>query len=84
MNKLELKKLLGNKIFTVTFIKKDGELRKLHGRLNVKKHLKDGQLSYNSDNFNYLIAYDLKKRGYRTINIDSLIEIKFNNKTITF
>ena len=85
MKTLEKKLLLdflGNKIFTATFRKKDGSLRVMNCRLGVKKHLKGGQKSYNDDDFNYLTAFDLNKKAYRTININTLKQIKANRKKI--
>ena len=68
----KLKKKLGGKIFSVHFIKKDGTLRKMTARLGVKKHLKGGQKSYNDKDFNHLTVFDLVKRGYRTINLNTV------------
>lgn len=85
MKTLEKKLLLdflGNKIFTATFRKKDGSLRVMNCRLGVKKHLKGGQKSYNDDDFNYLTVFDLNKKAYRTININTLKQIKANGKII--
>jgi len=72
-----LKELVGNKIFAVEFIKKDGSLRKMVCRLGVKKHLKGGELRYNPEDLNYLTVFDLQSEEYRTINVNTL-------KTITF
>jgi hypothetical protein len=72
-----LKELVGNKIFAVEFIKKDGSLRKMVCRLGVKKHLKGGELKYSPEDFNYLTVFDLQSEEYRTINVNTL-------KTITF
>lgn len=86
MKTLEKKLLLdflGNKIFTATFRKKDGSLRVMNCRLGVKKYLKGGQKSYNDDDFNYLTVFDLSKKSYRTININTLLELKANGKTLS-
>jgi hypothetical protein len=60
------------KIFTVKFIKKDGSIRKLNGRLGVEKYLKGGECTLNKDQF--IIVYDLQAKGYRAVNKDSIIE----------
>lgn len=73
----QFKKLVGNKIFSVEFIKKDGSLRKMVCRLGVKKHLKGGELGYDAEALNYLTVFDLQSEEYRTINVNTL-------KTITF
>lgn len=80
MNKTLFKKLVGSKIFTVKFRKKDGTLRTMNCRLDVKKHLKGGKKLYNKSNL--VTVYDLKANGYRTINLDTLQEIKANGTTI--
>ena len=54
------------KIITVEFIKKDGSLRVLNGRLGVKKHLKGG--SSTLDPAQYITIYDMKNEGYRAVN----------------
>jgi hypothetical protein len=76
MNITEIKETLGNKIFSAKFVKKDGSIRDIHCRLNVKKYLKGGSKRYDTDSYNYLTVYDLKKKAYRTINLNNLIEIK--------
>jgi len=82
MNTNEIRKIVGNKIFSATFTKKDGSLRKMLCRLNVKKHLKGGKKSYDSNALNYLTVYSLDKSGYRTINVNTLKQLKANGKVI--
>lgn len=83
MNNIELiKKLIGNKFFSVTFVKKDGSLRKMNARLGVTKHLKGGAKTYDTDALNYLTVFDLKKKAYRTINLNTLKNIKVDGKEI--
>ena len=55
---------------TVEFIKKDGTLRKLTGRLGVKKHLKGGVSTL--DPAQYITIYDVQNKGYRAINRDTI------------
>lgn len=76
MNRQEIIKLVGNKFFTATFTKKDGTLRKLNCRLGVKKHLTGGGAKYDAAKYDLLTVYDLKKQGYRTINLKTLQSIK--------
>lgn len=71
----KLRKQLGGKIFTVHFIKKDGTLRKMNARLGVKKHLKGGTKSFNDSDFNYLTVFDLKKKSYRTVNLNTVTKL---------
>jgi len=76
-----LKELVGNKIFSVEFLKKDGSLRKMVCRLGVKKHLKGGELKYSPEDFNYLTVFDLQSEEYRTINVNTIKKIKLDGVT---
>jgi hypothetical protein len=62
------------KIFTVTFLKKDGSLRVINGRLGVTKYLKGGSSTLNPAD--YITVYDLQSKGYRAINKSTIIEVK--------
>ena len=55
---------------SVEFIKKDGTLRKLTGRLGVTKHLKGGVSTL--DPSQYITIFDVEKKGYRAINRDTI------------
>ena len=84
--KTELQKfreLVGNKIFSVEFIKKDGSLREMVCRLGVTKHLKGGSLGYHAEDYNYLIVFDMTKKEYRTLNVSTLRKLKFEGNTYT-
>jgi hypothetical protein len=77
----QIRALVGSKIFSVVFEKKDGTLREMTCRLGVKKHLKGGELSYDPEEKNYLVVFDMQSEGYRTININTLKKIKFEGMT---
>jgi hypothetical protein len=62
------------KIFSVEFVKKDGSRRLMNCRLGVTKHLKGGSSTLNPDKF--ITVYDLQSEGYRSINKDSIINVK--------
>ena len=64
-----------NTIFSVVFLKKNREIRRMNCMLGVKKHLKGGKLSYNPKERNNLVVFDTQKKGYRTINLDTLMNI---------
>jgi hypothetical protein len=76
MNTTQVRKIVGNKIFSATFTKKDGTERKMLCKLGVKKHLKGGVKKYDTESLNYLTVYSLDSRGYRTINLNTLKSIK--------
>lgn len=71
MNKLDFFILNSEGRFvSVEFIKKDGSLRKLTGRLGVTKHLKGGVSTLDKDKF--ITIYDTVNKGYRAINRDTI------------
>ena len=65
------------KFVTVTFKTKLGFIRKINGRTGVKKHLKTKVQPVNSrvKPLDYIVIYDLNKKGYRSIKRDSIIKI---------
>ena len=84
MNIDKIRELAGNNIFTATFVKKNGEVRVMNCRLNVKKHLKGGGLKYDAKARNLLPVFDMQKEAYRMINISTLIELKINGEVYKF
>jgi hypothetical protein len=71
----KVKEMVGSKIFSVEFIKLNGEHRKMVCRLGVKKHLRGGSLSYDARSLNLLPVFDMEKGEYRMINFDSIINV---------
>ena len=65
-----------NTIFSVVFLKKNGEIRRMNCMLGVKKHLKGGKLKYNAKERGYLIVLDTQKKAYRTVNLNTISNIK--------
>ena len=83
ITKEEAKKIIlenRSSIFGVLFPKKDGSKRSMSARLSVKSKLKGGELRYNPADFNYIIAYDMIKNNYRTININTLERLRLNRQ----
>jgi hypothetical protein len=62
-----------NKFMTVTFMKKDKTVRTINGRLNVKKYLRGGKATVDTDKF--LVMYSVADQGYRAVNKDSILSI---------
>jgi hypothetical protein len=62
------------KFVTVTFLKKDGTVRKMNCRMGVTKHLKGGESTLDADQ--YVTVFDMAKGAYRAINRDTIIEIR--------
>ncbi len=72
--KLNLINSTAGKIFTATFVKKTGEVRTINCRLGVTKHLRGGT-STTAHKSNLVTVYDMQSKGYRCINLDSLISV---------
>ena len=75
-----IKNIVGHKIFKAIFVKKNGEVREMNCRLEVKKHLKGGRDA--NDKKRYLTVYDLKSKGYRNINLNTIVEIRCGGNII--
>ena len=71
-------------IFNVVFEKKDGSIRHMRCRLNVKKYVKGIGMKFNPEDYNLLVAYDLDKEGYRMIPLKRVRYIKSGNKILRF
>ena len=78
LTKYELRKVVGGKFFSATFIKKNGEKRTIHCRLGVKKYTNGKGLTYNIHSYNYLTVWDLQKKAYRTLNVNTLLTVNAN------
>lgn len=76
------KKLGGGRIFTVIFIKRtNGERRVMNARFGVHRYVNGRGLSYSPKKKNLIGCYDVtqeKGKGYRMINLDSLLELKLD------
>lgn len=72
--------LSAGKFITVTFLKKDGTIRKLNGRINVTKYLKYGP--YVADTGTGFCVYDVVNKGYRTVNKDTILGVTCGGLTI--
>lgn len=76
--------LVGTKIFTVTFTKKDGSIRVMNAKRGVKKHLKGGELPYDPIEHNLMTVFDMQLGEYRTVNTTKIQEIKAEGKIYNF
>jgi hypothetical protein len=66
--------LLGNNIFTVQFLKKNGDLRTITARLNCHKYTKQGK-PQNKVNNETLCVFDMKNKCYRNVNINRVVTL---------
>ena len=62
------------KFFTVEFIKKDGSVRVINGRLGVKKYLKGGESKLDASK--YITIFDMMLKQYRAINRSTILSVK--------
>ena len=67
-------------IFSVTFTKKDGSIRKMVARLNVKKGVNGKGMAYNPIEKGLLPVYDMQKNGFRMINLSTVTELKIKGE----
>jgi len=65
-------------IFSVSFVKKDGTIRNMNCRLNVKKYLRGGKLAYNPKEYDLISCFDMQKNSYRMINCHQLLMLKIS------
>lgn len=64
------KEFVGNRFFTVLFLKKDGTERVITCRLNVKKHSNGGEQTANPQQ--YMVGWETNAKQYRNINIETI------------
>lgn len=69
----------GGKFVSVTFVKKDGSLRTLTGRLGVTKHLKGGVSTLDPNQ--YITIFDVVNKGYRAVNRGTIQSVTFEGET---
>lgn len=70
------------RLFSVTFRKSDGSIRKMVARLNVTSYLTGGGARYNAAEHNNIVVFSMRDKAYRTIKIDNLLSVKANGELI--
>jgi hypothetical protein len=76
-----LKETSNKKIFSVTFVKKDGSLRKMNAMRGVRKGVKGVGHSFNPSEKNLLTVYDMQIGDFRFVNLNDVISFKANRKS---
>ena len=79
LSREQLRYILKNskgKIMTIAYRKKDGTLRTINTRTGVKKDITGAGLTYNPDEYGYVILWDLNKKAYRTVNTNTVTTLK--------
>tara|TARA_B100000519_G_C14018185_1_gene332072 strand:- start:61 stop:351 length:291 start_codon:yes stop_codon:yes gene_type:complete len=88
-NKSLIKKLLSNQIVSITFVKANGEERKMNCRIpSNQKFFKGGELKGNRDHLLEVIDIALLKRSkgvdpsscWRSINLETITSFKMGGK----
>ena len=69
------------KIFSAVFVKKDGEKRKMVCRQGVSKYVKGVGLKFKPEERNLIGVFDMHKKAYRFINVETLTQIKMSGIT---
>ena len=68
------------KVFSCTFVKKDGATRKMIARLGVHKQLKGGQNGQRKHN-SLITVYDMVIGAYRMVNLETLTNLKVSGNS---
>ena len=73
------------KFIAVRFVKKNGEVRDLNGRMGVHKSkyapLTGQGLAYNPDDYGLVGIFDAQKKAYRMVNINTLSQLTVDGET---
>ena len=68
------------KIASAEFIKKDGSLRKMVFRTKVTKGVTGEGMKYNPSDYGLRTVYDMQKRAFRHINLNTIQTITAHGK----
>ena len=77
---LEIINNTAGKFFTVTFVKKDGTIRRATARTGVRKGTKGIGLGYNATDKDIKILWVCDAENFRAIKINTILSIKFKGK----
>ena len=73
------------KFIAVRFVKKNGEVRDLNGRMGVHKSkyapLTGQGLAYNPDDYGLVGIFDAQKKAYRMVNINTLSQLTVDGES---
>ena len=65
-------------IFSTTFIKKDNTVRTLTSRTGKQYTPTGKKQPYKPEEFNMMALYDMKKKAFRMLNLNTLITLSIN------
>ena len=70
------------KLFSVTFVKKDGSIRFMLCRTGVKKYRKTvGETLRSAVNPDLITVFDMQKKEYRSFHQESVLALKMKGQT---
>lgn len=72
---------LKGRFIGVDFVKQDGSVRALNGRLGVHSHCAGGENKTVADSRPYLTVFDVKAMAYRTLNLATAHVLRANRMT---
>lgn len=72
MNALQAIKATRGRFFVCEFVKKDKSLRRLVGRIHVRKHVTGEGLKFDPKDYDLHVVWDTQNKGYRMIPLDTL------------
>ena len=78
----EIRSKAGDTFFSVHFIKKNGDYRKMVARLNVKKGVKGVGMRYSPTEKGLLCVFDIQKQAFRMINIRTIRYLQIKSKQL--
>jgi len=84
ISKVTAKDMIQNskgKIFTATYIKKDNSSRVMNCRLGVHKGVTGAGMKYNPDDYNLIPVYDMQNKGFRMVDVNTLLSIQINKQS---
>ena len=68
-------------IFSTSFIKKDNTIRTLTSRTGKQYASKTGRPApYKAEEFNMMPLYDMKKKAFRMLNLNTLLTLSINKE----
>tara|TARA_B110000285_G_scaffold54818_1_gene62448 strand:+ start:702 stop:965 length:264 start_codon:yes stop_codon:yes gene_type:complete len=71
-----------NTIFSIEFIKKDGTVRNMVARLNVKKGVNGNGMSYDPIAKGLLPVWDMQKNAFRMINMKTVTKLQIKGEEL--
>ena len=84
INKNKAKELIKESkglIFAATFLKKDNTIRTLTSRTGKQYKSKTGRKApYKAENYNLIPLYDMRKKAFRMLNLNTLITLSINKE----